>query len=351
MECIEAQEVISSALDKNEVPESVLATAKDHCRTCASCSRLVKTLVAIRRAPLPEAPKGLEDRIMSAVRAEAASRAASDSAKALVAGHARAQSGREAPGDHVSPPATSLEEVRARLKDPRGRRAVVTWSAVAATVFIAAGIGAIAGLRTIVAPSPERVVVLESTALSADDAGDMSAKSGGSPSASPAPEADALTSQAAGANLVEVGGFAYRFVGPDPSVLATSLTEIGRTRSDLGGSFASELRVLGTADRARVFIARGAEVLAFDRVTRSYQGRTYLLRTRPVDKFGDPATMPRDIPEPATPDGAPTFEPAADSPGGGVFVLTGRDASAGIALAPGTEPSLSPGWTWWTPAQ
>lgn len=350
MECIEAQEVISSALDRDDVPAPVLEAAKDHCRTCASCSRLVKTLVAIRRAPLPEPPAGLEERIMSAVRAEAAAKAAA-SERTVVTGQLAARDARDMPDGAAASPITSLEELRARLKDPRGRRAVVTWSAVAATVFVAAGIGAIAGLRTIVAPSPERVAVLESTALSAGDVGDMGTQPGGSPSATAAPEAGALASKAAGANLIEVGGFAYRFVGPDPSVLATSLTEIGRTRSDLGGSFVSDLRVLGTADRARVFISRGTEVLAFDRVTRSYQGRTYLLRTRPVDKYGDPATMPRDIPEPASPDGAPTFEPAADATGGGVFVLTGRDASAGIALAPGTEPSLSSGWTWWTPAQ
>lgn len=350
MECIEAQEVISSALDRDDVPAPVLEAAKDHCRTCASCSRLVKTLVAIRRAPLPEPPAGLEERIMSAVRAEAAAKAAA-SERTVATGQVAAREARGMPDAASAPPATSLEQMRARLKDPRSRRAVVTWSAVAATVFVAAGIGAIAGLRTIVAPSPERVTVLESTALSAGDVGDMGTQPDGSPSATVAPEAGALASKAAGANLIEVGGFAYRFVGPDPSVLATSLTEIGRTRSDLGGSFASELRILGTADRARVFISRGTEVLAFDRVTRSYQGRTYLLRTRPVDKFGDPATMPRDIPEPVAPDGTPTFEPAADATGGGVFVLTGRDASAGIALAPGTEPSLSSGWTWWTPAQ
>lgn len=351
MECIEAQEVISSALDKDDVPAPVLKAAKEHCRTCASCSRLVKTLVAIRRAPLPEPPAGLEERIMSAVRAEAAARvAAAGTESAGAADQAPARAFRDTPGGSPVPPANSLEEIRSRLRDPRSRRAVVTWSAVAATVFVAAGIGAIAGLRTIVAPSPERVAMLESTALSAGDAGDMGARTDGSPAASASPDAGALASKAAGANLIEVGGFAYRFVGPDPSVLATSLTEIGRTRSDLGGSFASDLRVLGTADRARVFIARGTEVLAFDRVTRSYQGRTYLLRTRPVEKFGDPATMPRDVPEPASPDGTPTFEPAADA-AGGIFVLTGRDASAGIALAPGTEPSLSSGWTWWTPAQ
>lgn len=346
MECIEAQEAISAALDKDDVPAAVLEDAKDHCRTCASCSRLVRTLVAIRKAPLPTPPAGLEERIMSAVRAEAASDTMSSVARQPLTQGIREQQG------PAAPPVTSLDDLRMRLRDPRSRRAVVAWSAVAATVFVAAGIGAIAGLRTIVAPSPETVAVLESTALSAGDAGDMATAPEGGPSASAAPEADAMATRAAAVNLIEVGGFAYRFVGPDPSVLATSLTEIGRTRSDLGGPFASDLRVLGTSDRARVFIARGAEMLAFDRVTRSHQGRTYLLRTRSVEKFGDPATMPREIPEPASPDGAPTFEPAAtDSGQGDVFVLTGRDASAGIALAPGTDPSLSPGWTWWTPAQ
>ena len=232
------------------------------------------------------------------------------------------------------------------------RSTVVTWSAVAATVFVAAGIGALAGLRTIVSPTPQSVAVLESTALSYDGAAGTAAQPKDSFSASASPEADALASRAAAVNLIEVSGYAYRFVGPDASVLATSLAEIGRTRSDLGGAFASDHRVLGTTDRSRVFIIRAGEALAFDRVTRSYQGRTYLLRTRPIDGFGDPATMPSDIPEPTSSDGTPTFEPAADAAGQvGTYILTGRDSSAGIALTPGTDPTLSSGWTWWTPAQ
>ena len=350
MECIEAQAVISSALDRDDVPQAVLEDAKQHCRTCAKCARLMKALVAMRKAPLPETPAGLEDRIMSAVRAEAARRASTSHEAVSGLVPTTPKDTRESTARTA--PVTSLEELRARLTDPRTRRTVVTWSAVAATVFVAAGIGALAGLRTIIAPSPQNVAVLESTAFSADDVAGTAAQPKGSFSESASPEADALALRAAAVNLIEVSGYAYRFVGPDASVLATSLAEIGRTRSDLGGAFASDHRVLGTTDRSRVFITRAGEVLAFDRVTRSYQGRTYQLTTRPIDGFGDPATMPSAIPEPSSPDGAPTFEPAGDATGqSGAFVLTGRDPSAGIALAPGTDPTLSSGWTWWTPAQ
>jgi hypothetical protein len=107
--------------------------------------------------------------------------------------------------------------------------------------------------------------------------------------------------------------------------------------------------VLGTTDPSRVFISQGSEVLAFDRITRSYQGRTYVLRTRAIGKFGESPTLPQDIPEPSSGDGSPTFT-AESGTEDGAYVLTGRDASAGIALAPGADPSLSSGWTWWTPA-
>ncbi len=335
MECMEAQEVISSALDREPVTEEVLADAKEHCHSCAQCSRMVKALVAVKRSPLPEPSEDLPDRIMAAVRADSALSSGSPVPQA-----APDDSAQTSPTDRDAPASVvPLPTLRERLLHPRNRRALAAWSAAAAVIFVAAGIGAIGGLRTIIiAPTPIGMTADSPATFNSEET---------APEPPSAQEAAILAS-----GLIVVDTAAYRFVGPDDSVSATALKEIGRTRSDLGETFVTEHRVLSAGDPARVFIARtDGEVLAFDRVIRSYQGLTYVLRSDAISSFKELATLPDGMSEPVSADGSPLFEPVRGGGESGIYLKAGADAATGIALPPGSDPSLSAGWTWWTPAR
>lgn len=343
MECLKAQAVISAALDDEATDVRELDLAKAHCRDCAECSRLVRALVAVKRAPLPSPPDDLHDRIMTAVRAEHAR--ASTIAARPVPSAAAPGAARAAEAAANDDPAGSIVDVSRRAWSPRNRRAVLAWSAAAATVFIVAGIGAVAGVRSMFPGTASRdAVVLESTAGDATNAAPE-----GLDAASPQPDASAL-SAATPFGLIVVDGAVYRSAGVDGSVSESDLREIATTRSDLGEQFVSNRQVLGTDDRSRVFIeAPDGRMLAFDRVTRSYQGVTYVLRSGPVESFSAGARLPDGIPEPASEDGSPVFRPATEDAGDGVYVIAGRTPAEGIALAPGAEAALASGWTWWTP--
>ena len=89
MDCLDAQAAISEALDGATSDASALDAAKQHCRECAECAAFVRALTVVKRAGLPEPPAGLTDRVMAAVRAEAAAasaRDAADTAEATAAG-------------------------------------------------------------------------------------------------------------------------------------------------------------------------------------------------------------------------------------------------------------------------
>lgn len=347
MECLKAQEVISSALDPGARKDPALESAKDHCRSCPECGRLVKALLAVRQAELPEPPPDLTDRIMVAVTAEAVLSQKSDS----VASPVTPMPAVEAPSHGLSArpvsPA-SLEDLGRRLLRPENRRALIAWTAAAAVIFVAAGIGAISGVRGIVSPTSQRMAssdaateyqALESAPVDEGGAADTGAAKGATALSSPT-------------GLIEVAGAVYRFAGPDPSVSPAALSQVGRTRSNLGEGISSERTVYGTQDPARVFIRRtDSETLAFDRVTRSFQGATYVLQSGPIPSFEELATLPAAIREPSSSDGSPTFELAAGPSDSAVYVLRDGDAAAGIALPPGAEPSLSSGWTWWVLAR
>jgi hypothetical protein len=99
-----------------------------------------------------------------------------------------------------------------------------------------------------------------------------------------------------------------------------------------------------------VFIRSDAgEMLGFDRVTTSFQGRTYVLRSGAITAYGQPVTLPEDIARPTSSDGSPEFtQIEGSSPP--AYIRTGQSAEQGIALPPGSKPDISADWTWWKPA-
>ena len=54
MDCLEAQSVVSQALDKAPVDDAVLETAKRHCTGCADCTAFVRAVAATLRTSLPQ---------------------------------------------------------------------------------------------------------------------------------------------------------------------------------------------------------------------------------------------------------------------------------------------------------
>ncbi len=98
MDCIQAQSVVSETLDGSPVDAAVLEAAKAHCRECEQCTQYVRTLSAVRRATPPAPPADLADRIMTAIRAEAAAQDAAELEMAAPVGDVQ-QPSADAPGE------------------------------------------------------------------------------------------------------------------------------------------------------------------------------------------------------------------------------------------------------------
>jgi bacterioferritin-associated ferredoxin len=352
MDCLRAQNLISDAVDRSPVDPEELSAAKTHCRECADCAAFVRALLAIERAGLPEPPADLADRVMERVRAEA-SRAAAAQTAATVDTTAAAPSVIPIRSDNET---RSWADLLARARDPRNRRAVTTWAAAAAVVFVAAGIGAVAGVRAILVPQQAAIYSgsAESASTSALDAAAPESSGLQSFPDEQQRESDAVQkSQAPAPDFINVSASVYRLTGPAPTIDTESLSPIGTTRSDLGESGGStDYDVLGTGDPAIVYIDDGSRVLAFQRVTRSYGGRLYVLQSGPIESFGAWATLPPGFRTPTSEDGSPVFEAVGtDESGTPVYRASDTPPEEGIAIGP--NPPLadpvagSPEWTWW----
>lgn len=348
MDCIEAQQYVSEALDQDAVDLSDLAAAKEHCRGCPDCATYVRALIAVRKSGVPTPPADLTERIMARIAAE--QQVAEEHSLLSEIGIEPVVARVEL---RAEPEKSNLSDLLARVKDPRNRRAVVTWASAAAVVFIAAGYAAVLGTRQMLVPSNDQEIVLDSTY---GQAGSTAGQQSAAPEAATAPQSDAAAgaSKVAGpGGLIVVDGAVYRLAGEDTSVDPASLTNVGSTDSSLEqAGTPSRHAVLGSADPSRVFItSSGNTVLAFDRVTRSWGGRTYVLQSGSLPTFGSAISLPADVPVPTSADGSPDYVPADQAADTGVFVLRGKGASTGIALRPGVDPAYAGSWTWWAPVQ
>lgn len=357
MECLEAQQIISDALDKIAVDDVSVEKAKLHCTTCAECNSFVRGIASTMRAGLPQPPTDLPDRVMDAVRADRESRAV---AAATAAAAAPVRVPAETRTIDSGPlRAQDKHGTVVNLSDPSTRRALVAWGSAAAVVLIAAGVFANQGVRQIL-QRPQSAVSDSRTSGVPFEESTMMAPQATPPGAgqTDASTPSSATPEAAAGDYIAVGGAAYIRSGEAPDVDRTGLRASGSTNSSLDTQGAVTARdVLVGTDPSRVYVERDDRTLvAFDRVVREFQGRQYVLQTGPIEAYGVWPSLPPGVTPPTADDGSPVFRLLTTDPSGtGIYEPVTGGSSVGIAVAPGssaTDPARgNPGWTWWAPAR
>jgi hypothetical protein len=362
MDCLVAQAAISEALDGATSDAEVLAAAREHCQECDACMSFVHALTVVKRAPLPDPPADLADRVMAAVRAEAAAAepsggtaraAATATVGVAVAASASASVGvgvgveGDSVQTRVSAPSTPIP-VSTRLKQTRPS-VLVAWASAAALLLVGVGVASVMGIRMMATPLATTTATLGSTPRKSAN-GDLSQPQAAE-SGAPSVAAAAPTS-----GFIVFNGSVYELVGPS-TVQTSRFSQMGITKSSLDGNDTRDRQVMGTSGVANVYVLNDqGKLLEFKPVTRKYSGQTYQLKSGDVPTFGDWPALPADIAEPTSEDGSPTFTAVgADSNGVTIYRLAASTAPKGVALAPnapeGDPAAGNPNWTWWVPAQ
>jgi hypothetical protein len=345
MDCLRAQQLISDAVDRVPSDAEELAAAKIHCRECADCAAFVRSLLAVERTGLPQPPPGLAERVIARVRAEAASATGStDISPTAIPAVAVGQE---------KEPVRSWQDLVHRARDPRNRRAVATWAAAAAVILVMAGIGAVTGVRTILIP-PQAAELGDTSKGTEITSMDSAAPGASSTAAESEEQREEASGQSAPApDFITVDATVYQLTGPAASVDVDELSEVGSTRTSLNGDGSDRAYdVLGSGAEAIVYVEVEDQLLAFQRVQRSFEGRLYVLQSSPIESFGTWPTLPAGFDAPSSDDGSPTFEEAGtDEAGVTVYHKPGTPVESGIAIGP-NPPSPdplagAPGWTWW----
>jgi len=348
MDCLQAQELISLAIDREQVDAGALASAKEHCRTCPRCDAFVRAQLIAKHATLPTPPEGLVDRVMAQVRTEAAHAAEAAAAAAAATPEAEPQSSVE-PSDLGQPAATLAPRPPHTRRVPR---AVAFAGAAAAVVLVLVGTLAVmrVGLQLVGgkgASAPTGGAVRSTAVLPEADQAAPPATTLGA-----AAPPSAVTS---GSQSIVVAGLAYRLVGPTTVDTGTAPV-VGVTSTSLGGNAPPKQRTVLAGPKGTVYVADDSgALLSFALVTRKYAGLTYALTATELTGFSEWPALPASLPAPTEADGQPTFAyDGADSAGVKVYRQANSTAGQGIAVAPGTSPSDpaggNPNWTWWTQA-
>lgn len=343
MDCLRAQELISDALDHSPVDDSDLTEAKQHCRDCSDCAAFVRALLAVQKAPLPKPAEDLEDRVMARVRLEA-EKAAIARARDTATPAQRAVDSAPSPA-----PAVTLTDLAARVRDPRRRASVIAWGSAAAVLFVAAAVGAFAGLRTILVPEP--IAQYEFTGTTAE------APQADAPPTAPGAESGAAqdSARSLGAQeprFITLDGSVYRFVSDVPTVNLENFERIDSVRTALDSGASPRTHDVYGSARGNLYVDARDRVMLFTWVTRDYRGDVYVLRSGDIDAFGEWPSLPSGVRRPGSADGSPVFdEEGTDAYGTKVYVERGRTAANGIAVGPnppGGDPITgAPDWTWW----
>jgi hypothetical protein len=347
MDCIQAQSLVSEAMDRQPIAPALLAEAKEHCRTCPECAVFVRAQLAARNAPLPTPPAGLADRVMAQVRAEAAEKAAAIAAAEEQEREAQAAA-EEAANAPVPPPVSLAPRPVRKRQLPR---MWVSAAAAAAVVLALLGTGAVVifGMKAMSGVAPT-----ESPKVTAG----QSPTYGGETSESAPLAADSarVATATAGPQFITVNGTVYSWSRVDDTNVAT-LSKLGVTTTSLGGK--------GQTISRTVYVGRSPEtvyvvddedvVQAFSRLTRDYHGQTYVLVSPELTGYGQWPTLPAEFTPPTSPEGLPTFVPGAtDSAGVQTYKPAVATGISGIAIAPSTDTGLmknNPNWTWWIPVR
>lgn len=353
MECHEVQLIVSETLDGVSIDPQRLNDAKTHCAGCGDCASYVRALSRIQDLSDPAVPEGLEQRIMAAVRTEAA-RAEAAREIEVPEPQLPATDGVVTPLPQVRPARLTVPEVvRSLLDTPERRRAAAIWGGAAAALLLVATVTAVNGVRTITGPRAENTEMTAAQApgsVMADMATESLSQS--DPGSQNAATPDNAT------QVIAVGGVVYRSTGPVSGVASETLSPVGSTMTALdSGTGAIARQVLGVNDPARVYVANDAgELLGFDRVTRIYNGRPYVNASGELPSFGVWPSLPAGISAPSNPNGMPEYvESGTDALGMRVYRPASGGPESGFLIAPGTAPSDpaagNPGWTWWVPAK
>ena len=371
MDCYEAQSLMSEALDGPNPDAVKLRAARRHRATCPECHAFMDTVALVKRAPLPEPPADLADRVMALVRFDVAAEQARAAAAAAPAPETPGQAVVEPPeiasdaeigcaADSTAGPrlgavgATTLTASRGK---GRPRPVVLAaWMGAAALLVVSAGTVGMMGIRLMSQERsglPSQEIVNKATVQT--DAGSAVQPAAPLPAESSAPSSAPAASVSAGPNYIVFNGTAYRLVGPSASSKG-QMSSLGTVTTSLAGGASRSRNVLGTAVAPGVYVENDqGELLEFQPLERTFDGRTYRLRSTDLPGFGAWPVMPSGIAQPTSADGSPTLTAVSADPSGVmIYRQTSSTVSVGIAVAPGTSASDAaggnPNWTWWTPA-
>jgi hypothetical protein len=371
MDCVEAQRLVSDAMDRQPVDATLLAQAKEHCRSCTTCSVFVRTQLTLRQSPLPSVPEGLTERVLSAVRAEAQAIAeaaqADESTESECDAQPKAEDVRPEEPAFVLPipaplkKAATLAPPKRRNKLDLPRPVVVGGLAVAMlAAVVMVGVGVVVGVRLMSSPV-KMVGMLTSSARSEAEAPTVdynpnqknAAKDQQSGAAS-GPDLGAAAPSAAQASpeFITVNGVVYYSGGPSDADIST-MKPLGTALTALGGKNPPKSRsvYVGFSPDSAYLKDDDGRVIAFTRMTRQYLSHTYVLMSANISAFGEYPSLPEQMTAPTASTGAPTFTfEANDSDGIPIYRLSNSTSAQGIALAPNPPDSSLAGdsnWTWW----
>lgn len=368
MDCIEAQRVISETLDRAPVDATMLESAKTHCRACEQCGAYVRALNAIRRAPLPDPPSDLPDRIMAAVRAEtiAAEQQAADLSEQAAANVAEDEPvAEDAPVESAEKAEPSLvsfiQSATTRLsvgRSPNDQRMIIAWGSAAAVLLVLVSVGGALGiLRLVNGGSNVESSQAPPAAPLQVDASKSAWSDNSAPRGAAAPQAE--SAPLAAESYLVVSARAYVNAGAAADVERSGLRSIGQAQVALQpGTSATAVTVLAGSEPGVVYVEGDAGgLLHFTEVTRSYKNVIYRLQSAGITSYRGWPTIPAGIPRPEpenSADGSPAFAlDGTDDTGTPVYHRVGSDWRLGIAIPPNTpspDPAAgNPNWTWWTP--
>jgi hypothetical protein len=364
VDCLDAQAAISEALDGATSDAAALDAAKQHCRDCAECTSFVRALNLVKRAGLPEPPADLADKVMVSIRREAAADMATSEVRADPAAIAEVGAPEDSGAAASGVAAEGSEALRQTAEDSRvipiSRRLKRTRPGVLAA-WIGAAALLVAGIGT-VGVMGVRLMSQPPTAVSTGrvlGSGPSPSNVGGTDQAPQAAESAAgnaakgATASAAG-NYIVFNGTAYRLVGPS-TVDRTRISQLGSTKTSLDGGSPRTREVLGASGDPKVYVVNDqGQLLEFERLERTFQGRVYQMKSGDIPSFGTWPGLPPDIAKPTSADGSPTFlAVGADSAGVTIYRLATSTVADGIAVAPDSAESDpaggNPEWTWWAP--
>ncbi|MDA3937382.1 MAG: hypothetical protein PF636_11130 [Actinomycetota bacterium] len=366
MDCIHTQEILSQAADRAPVDAEILQQAKMHCSECAECSRFVRALTRLHKAPKPRmAPDALEALVKRA-RLEAERFEVSLAHEQALSIDDNTESGPEAAALAALAALKTREAAErpksmwSKLSEIPMRQQAIIGSAVAAAIIVV-GIVSVAGMSYLLTPTGTQTASLDEVSDESMTRGvDLQEESGAAeqaPSIVPdGTEFDYLADSGTPvSSFVMFDGWVYSS-GRQQDVNLADLEITGDLRSDLGTEQDQSRPVWSSGDPLVIYVqSDSGELLGFDMETRRFEGVRFGLQSGDIPLFGQLPTLPAGIPDPINEDGSPTFASAGVDDGGvQMYPLIGTDPSQGYAIAPYTTgvnvSEGNPNWTWWMPA-